>query len=491
MESSHVKQSSLHKNAALKAILNIFNLLVPLLVGPYVNALLAPEQLGLYNRALAECQIFYLLGSFGIYNFGVRELSRVRGDVEAVRRTYSALFLWGIITNTVAGILYALFFLTRANVNEWLMYSVLFLQIFSNVFYVEFMNEATENYTFITWKTIAVRALYMLAIFGIVRSAEDGVKYALVISGTILGNNLASYFYVRRKVKLIWRNLNLRQYLWPLFISFLIVNVEVLYAQADRTLLAPYGSYLGNKGDVLVTLYTLPFTLIGMLASVPTALLSVALPRLSNMLGQNDKAGYSYTLQNITEYFFAMLVPLCFGVAAVAEEVMRIYTGDVYTYGWPILVLASFGRLIYGGQFIISSLILYLHKQEKKMSLLLLAGGILNLILKAGLIMTSALTPLTAMAATLAAVVVYIGAAQCLIRKEMQLEWHLFTKRTVGYCLAAATFFPLHYFWQRIDFNYYLRLLGVVVSCVVVYAAYLLVTRDGLISFLLTGKRRQ
>ena len=61
-------KSSLAKNAIYKVILNVFNLLVPLFVGPYIAGLLTPELYGVYNRVYAEFQIFFILGAFGIYN---------------------------------------------------------------------------------------------------------------------------------------------------------------------------------------------------------------------------------------------------------------------------------------------------------------------------------------------------------------------------------------------------------------------------------------
>ena len=52
--------ASLGQNAIYKGILNAFNLLVPLFVGPYIAGLLSPELYGIYNRVYAEFNVFFV-----------------------------------------------------------------------------------------------------------------------------------------------------------------------------------------------------------------------------------------------------------------------------------------------------------------------------------------------------------------------------------------------------------------------------------------------
>lgn len=471
---------SLGRNAWLKAILNLFNLFVPLLVGPYVNGLLTPDDLGLYNRAFSEFQIFFLLGAFGIYNYGVRELSRVREDKNAVSRLFTSLLVIGLLSNLLVSLAFIAFFLLRARPGEWVVYSVLLLQMASNVFYIEFLNEAVENYRFITIKTILVRLGYLVGIFVFVRKADDVVPYALVISLTVLVNNLVSYVYVRRRVALTFKGLELRRHLGPLVVSLLLVNAEIMYSQVDRVLLGPWGHFGAERGDVTVTLYQLGFTLIGMLASVPAALLTVSMPRLSNLLARGDRAGYETTLTRSVETYLAILLPMSLGLAAVAPEALELYTRGVYTYGWPVLVLACFGRILYGLQFAVGSLLLYLHQAEKPMAILLGIGGLVNLLFKLGLLITDTLTPLTAMATTLAAVALYLVLAVGYSRRRLGCRVRLWSRRCSGYLLVSATFFAIRLGADLLPGGKWLHLAGVILVCGSLYFFYMLFTRDPL-----------
>ena len=55
--------------------------------------LLDVELYGTYNRVYAEFQMFLAFASFGVYTFGVREISKIRNDKEKISKLFSNLFL--------------------------------------------------------------------------------------------------------------------------------------------------------------------------------------------------------------------------------------------------------------------------------------------------------------------------------------------------------------------------------------------------------------
>ena len=182
-------RNSLGKNAIYKVILNIFNLLVPLLVGPYIAGLLNPELYGAYNRVYAEFNIFFVLGAFGIYNYGIREISKVRSDPHKVKNILSSLVVIGIISNVLVTIFYFVYFSLRSTGIDFYIYLTMIIQMASNIFYIEFANEANENYRFITIKTIIIRILYLAAIFLFFIKQYDVIFYSMIVSLKVFLNN--------------------------------------------------------------------------------------------------------------------------------------------------------------------------------------------------------------------------------------------------------------------------------------------------------------
>ena len=70
------KKNTLFKNTIYKSILSIVNIVVPIIIGPYIMRLLDVDLYGMYNRVFADFQMFLAFAGFGVYTLGVREISK-------------------------------------------------------------------------------------------------------------------------------------------------------------------------------------------------------------------------------------------------------------------------------------------------------------------------------------------------------------------------------------------------------------------------------
>ncbi len=486
-----MQEKSLARNGIYKALLNIFNLVVPLLVGPYVTGLLNEELYGIYNRVYTEYSIFLALASFGIYNYGVREISRVRNDPVATNKLFTSLFLIGIVSNGAAMLVYVAYTFWRSNSQiEVYVYLVMLIQLFANIFYVEFANEAKENYRFIMVKTILVRLGYLISIFVFVRKPSDVVPYAVVISMTNFVNNILSYIKIRRDVHFDFGGLTIRKHLFPLVVSLVIVNVDVFYFQLDKIMLSPLVS------DIAVTEYYIPTNMVGMVSAVPHALIYVAIPRVSALLGEGKRDEYERVLNDTTEKYLAFVIPINFGFMVLAKEVMQLYTRDVYTYAWPVLVVAAISRIVLSYQAILNNLVMYVNSREKQQVAFLAVFGIVNLAMNFTLVALGCFTVITSLATTTAAVALFVITCHTYAIKKLGVNCPLFSKRACGYLLASALFIPISLLIRLAGLNYWVNIAAIIIACVALYAAYMILTKDKLAYELLNatifrGRNRQ
>lgn len=477
-----MQEKSLARNGIYKALLNIFNLVVPLLVGPYVTGLLNEELYGIYNRVYTEYSVFLALASFGIYNYGVREISRVRNDPAATNKLFTSLFLIGIVSNGAAMLVYVAYTFWRSNSQiEVYVYLVMLIQLSANIFYVEFANEAKENYRFIMVKTILVRLGYLISIFVFVRKPSDVVPYAVVISMTNFVNNILSYIKIRRDVHFDFGGLTIRKHLFPLVVSLVIVNVDVFYFQLDKIMLSPLVS------DIAVTEYYIPTNMVGMVSAVPHALIYVAIPRVSALLGEGKRDEYIRVLQTTTEKYLALVIPINFGFIVLAQEVMQLYTRDVYTYAWPVLVVAAISRIVLAYQAVLNNLVLYVNSREKQQVTFLAIFGAVNLAMNFALVALGCFTVITSLATTTLAVMMFVIVCQTYSIKKLGVNCHMFSKRSFGYLLASALFIPLSLLIRMAGLNYWVNIAAIIIACVALYAAYLILTRDMLAAELLNA----
>ena len=100
---------SIGKNIVFKFILNLFNIIIPILIGPYVYRKLGNTLNGYINFADSIYQYFFIFASFGIYQYGIREISRVRDSKKKLESVFTSLFTITIITNLLSTIAYVVF----------------------------------------------------------------------------------------------------------------------------------------------------------------------------------------------------------------------------------------------------------------------------------------------------------------------------------------------------------------------------------------------
>ena len=175
-------EKSISRNIIFKFILNIFNLVVPVLIGPYVLRIIGPDINGTINYAQTLYSYFFIFAGFGVYQYGLREISRVKNDKHQLDSLFTSLFLVTLVTTLITSITYLIYIYRGYNGTDMYTISIILsFNFFANIFYTEWVNEALENFDFITIKTVIIRLIYIIAIFIFVRVSQDFKQYVVII----------------------------------------------------------------------------------------------------------------------------------------------------------------------------------------------------------------------------------------------------------------------------------------------------------------------
>ena len=429
-------QKSITLNSVYNFILKVFRLIVPILVGPYIQRLFDPELYGYFNDASTWVDLAIVFGTFGIYTYAIREVSAIRDDREKVRRLYASLFSLGLCTNLLVTALYCLVIFFAVDGAARGIYLVLGFKVLANVFMVEWLNEAGENYRFITMKTILVRFVYLAGIFALIKSPDDVVKYALLIVATDFLNNLVSFFYVTRRVGLSFQGVSWKAHLAPLISILIISNVNLLYCSLDKMI-------LGRVGDkVLVTIYKTPQDITYMIGQLMASIVLVAVPRLAYYAGNGRREEFVALVNKSYHAFMLVVFPACMGVACLAPEIMWIYGGGKYDASIPVLILFAVRTTESAVYTICANQILYVLHREKFLVRVLLGCGLLNAALDLGLVAAGAFTPLSAIATTFLAEVALMGIIFWYIRVKLGIPFQFISRQNLLYIGVSALFIP-------------------------------------------------
>ena len=106
---------SIKRNFLYNIALNISKVIFPLITAPYVSRVLEPEGVGLFNFSNTYAGYFALFAALGIPYYGIREVAKVRNDIERQTVLLSEIMSISFLTTFICTILMfsSLFFIPK------------------------------------------------------------------------------------------------------------------------------------------------------------------------------------------------------------------------------------------------------------------------------------------------------------------------------------------------------------------------------------------
>lgn len=468
-------KKSIFKNVVYKFLLNIFNLIVPIIIGTYVLRKLGPDLMGSINYSQAVFAYFFIFAGFGVYQYGLREISRVRDNKKELEETFTSLFSISVITNILTSVAYGIFILLQdRNTTMYICSIILAFNLFSNIFYVEWVNEALENYDFITIKTIIIRLINIVLIFIMVKSSKDYSVYLILLGLTTFLNNIVSYIYVRKKIKLNFKKIRLSKHIKPMFLVVILSNASVLYTQLDKIMLGMY------NGNTSVAFYTMTQNISYMINAALLTLIHVSIPRLANYIAIKENEKYLSLLNRISTLYLMIIFPASIGMSLLSKEIVLMYGGHEYIKAFPILITFSIYIITLGYEAILSNQIMYIKGYEKEQVRIVLIYGIVNLMLNIFMVKLNIFNEVTSLTMTIIANLMVVITQQIYINNKLKINYNIFDFNKTKYLIISLIFIPVTYIIRLFVNSMFLIIILVVGINVCIYITLLLIIKDGL-----------
>lgn len=474
---------SLKINALAAITVKILNILFPLITGPYIFRTLAKENIALFDTANTLTQLFIPFATLGIYTYGVRTISKVKKDKDSVNRLFSELFYISILSTLVTLIVYLIYTFAVVkptnNISIYI-YIILSLQILSQFIYIEWLNEAFENYTFILYKTIFVRLITFVSVFVFIKDADDVIPYTIIVTLAELLNSFISFLWIKKDVKLVKVKFkNITKIIPSLLVIFFLANINMLYIYLDRVFLTnvPMPTYISD--------YVLAFNIVMLIMGVVGGMIGVNTPRLSYYLGNNDISAYNNLIEKGSQFFFLLVAPISFGLMILGTEASFLYGGENFISAGIVTSLFAVRALVWALDSIIGIQVLFVKGYEKNMAIFITLGGLTNLALNYYIYKNEIFLPqyyiLTTIVAELFVIIMYV----IFINKKNIINVSIILKHTFKYTVISSTFFVVYFIVDYIiphsmvlDKIFFINVAIKIISCVLLYTTILAVTKD-------------
>lgn len=462
------------KNFIYKILLEISRIIIPIITIPYIYKKFNIEIIGNIEYSQSIMEYFMIFAGYGIYNYGLRELSYLKKTKYKKNVLYSELLIISIIVNIICSILYFGYIFLEINGDKTFRIFLFLnsIQIISMIFKVDWVNESFEDYKFISIRSCITRILNLILVLLIIKGENDYYKYVFLINIFVLINNLLSFKHITKYVKFIKRNLNIKKHFWALTLIFIVNNINVLYTQLDRFLL--------GKEEKLKELayYGLGNRIIGIIVVMMLAIISVNISKLSYFLSQKNKFEYERLMNKLLNYVYIIIIPTVIGMIIYSKEIFMLLGGEIYANNNNILKIFSIRVIIMvlGNLLMYSGL--YLNKKEKIILKIHLFCGGLNVVFKYLLIHFHYFNGNSAILTTMIVEIIIIILAFYELKIKEKIKIELLKLDYLKYILIAFQFYLIKLLILRYINNVYVQIFYGVIICSSIYFILLFISKD-------------
>ncbi len=420
----------LKKNILYSSFLTTSLYIFQFITYPYVARVLGVTNIGICNFAQSIVQYFTLFSMLGISALGVREIAKNKGDRRKLNETFSQLFsLNAIFTLSVL----AIYVLSIEIVPQFAPYKKLLyiggIQLFFNLFVVEWLFRGLENFKYITVRTMLIRIAYVASVFLLVRSSDDYVVYYTISVGMIVANGVVNWIYAKKYVKLFFQPLlKLTHFLKPIF----YLGAQILLTSVYTTFNVVY---LGMMcGDTQVGYYTTATKIENIILALYSSFTMVMMPRMSSLLASNDKKSANAMLQKSMELLFAFVFPCIIFAEFYAEHIVYLVAGAEFEGAVLPMQIVTPAMLIVGMEQILIVQFLMPGQNDREVFINSVIGAVCSLILN--VLFVSKLQSIGSSIVWLVCELVVLGSALYFAKKKY--SYFVFPKQIYAHILYFA-----------------------------------------------------
>ncbi len=474
------KKKSIVKNYFYNLIYQLFLIIVPLAVTPYVARVLGADGSGQYSFTFSICTYFTLVAALGFGYYAQREIAKNHDDSEKQSAVFWEVIIARLIPVAVTIIVYLTLLLTnvyeaRYNSLMW----ILSIDVIAVAFDISFFFQGNEEFGKIVLRNVLIKTASIVCIFVFVKKESDLGLYALIQSLSVILSNVSLWLYLPKLLKKVSiKDIKPLRHLLPTLILFLPTIATSVYTTLDKTLIGLITGLDSENGN-----YEYAEKLVKMALVVITSLGAVLIPRNSQKFADGDMEGVRQNIYKSARFVFFVGVPLMLGMIAVSDNLIPWYLGEGYDKAInlikllsPIIVIIGLSN-VFGLQYLIPS------GNDKKFTIAIVSGAIINLSLN--LLLIYYWQSYGAAVATIIAETIVTGVMLFFIRKDIKFVKILIS--SWKYVLSGAVMFVSCFFVGRMLNPSILNTFLIVLLGVAVYSVMIILLRD---SFVLDALRK-
>ncbi len=335
------------KNFIYNFFYQLLILIIPLITVPYVSRILGARGVGIYSYTYSIVYYFVLVAMLGINNYGNRLVAKVRDNRSILSKTFISLYLVQLIMSIIMILFYGVFVLLTNN--DYKIISILQgLYLVSTMFDINWFFFGLEKFKITVARNTIIKLLSLVCIFVFVNTSNDIWIYTCILSLSTLISNLLLFPFLLKEIDFVKISFkDVKCHFKPLVLLFIPVLAVSLYKIMDKIMIG----LLSNLNEV--GYYEQAEKIVSIPMGLATALGTVMLPRMSNLVSKGDSKTIKKYIKKSISFMMFLSFPICFGLIAISNNFVPLFLGKEFTksvtliyFLAPTITFISFANVI-------------------------------------------------------------------------------------------------------------------------------------------------
>ncbi|EMG32611.1 flippase [Streptococcus oralis] len=348
------------KNYAYNLSYQLLVIILPIITTPYITRIFSSDDLGTYGYFYSIVTYFLLLATLGVANYGTKEISAHRKEIE---KNFWGIYSLQFAATWLSILLYLVLCFLLPSMQNPVAY-ILGLSLVSKGLDISWLFQGLEDFRKITVRNITVKLVGVISIFLFVKSANDLYLYVFLLTIFELLGQLSMWLPARQFIGRPHFDLKYaKKHLKPVILLFLPQIAISLYVTLDSTMLGT----LASTRDVGI--YDQALKLVNILLTLVTSLGSVMLPRVSNLLSSGDHKAVNKMHEMSFLIYNLVIFPIMAGMLIVNDDFVNFFLGQDFQEARYAIAIMIFRMFFIGWTNIMGIQILIPHNKNKEFML--------------------------------------------------------------------------------------------------------------------------
>ena len=348
------------KNYLYNLSYQLLVIVLPVITTPYITRVFSSNDLGSYGYYNSIVTYFILLATLGVANYGTKEIS---GHRKNVQKTFWGIYSLQVLATCLALVLYIATCLLIPSMNNLIAY-ILGFSLLSRGLDISWLFQGMEDFKKITVRNTAVKLLGVASVFIFVKKPSDLYLYIILLVVYDLLGQLSMWLPAREHIGRPHLDIvYAKRHIKPVILLFLPQIAISLYITLDRTMLGA----LSSTTDVGI--YDQALKLLNILLTIVTSLGSVMLPRLSNPVSVANQKAVNKLHEMSFLVYNLVIFPMIAGILIVNKDFVNFFLGQDFQEARHAIAIMVFRMFFIGWTNIMGIQILIPHNKNREFML--------------------------------------------------------------------------------------------------------------------------